>query len=175
MENKKINFYEIYDYLYTPFWKTKTFIITISLLLAIGFGIVAYFIIKKYKQKRAKEKTLTPWEHALQELKKLAPDSYQTKDDFKIFYFTITSIIKNYFQQRFTFDITDKTDDESILYLKKKNFDSLIIEQLETVLQGSLLIKFANAKALREQAHKDLETIISIVEKTKQETPEKNK
>jgi len=180
--HKKIEFYDIYDYIYVPFYKTKIFIIIYIILVLAAIAALTYFLIKLRKSRKPIKK-ITPWEKALKELKELKPQIYETKQEFKNFYFEITNIIKKYFQKRFKLDIMEKTDEEVINFLKtcdKKELKSharraLIIEKLEEVLQGSLFIKFANAEALREQASTDLEKMISIVKQTKIEPLEKQK
>jgi len=177
--NKKIEFYDIYDYIYVPFWKRQGFLITMSVLLLLALAAGLFFCIRYYRKKQQQKVKITPWDHALQQLQTLTPEDYQTKEDFKNFYFTIASIIKRYLQKRFTLDIIEKTDKELIDYLKTLTltthktkavmFDSNIVTDLETVLNGSLSIKFANEQALRETAAKDLTTIASIIEQTKPE------
>lgn len=161
-----VEFYDIYDYIYVPFWKTKTFIVIVAFATAVIGLITAYFIINYIKKKNAQKKVLTSWEWALQELEGLEPQSYESKEEFKQFYFAITNIIKHYLKKRFSFDLFEKTDEELIKSLKSKKFDMNIVAQLDEVLKGSLLIKFANAQALREQTQKDLDTVIDIVKNT---------
>ena len=160
-------FYDIYDYLYIPFWQTTTFFVIMLCLLLVASGIGVYFLVKHLRKKAAKVPEIMPWEWALGELKKLAPGRYETKDEFKQFYFELTRIAKLYLQKRFEWDLVEKTDNQLISYLKAQKCNKNVITSLESVLQGSLLIKFANAQALREQAQTDLKTVISLIKKTK--------
>lgn len=160
----KIDFYDIYDYIYVPFYKTRFFIITVIILVFLTLAVLTYFFIKKRKQKTIK--IPTPSEIALQALSKFSPQNYETKKEFKVFYFEITKIIKKYLQDRFKLDLIEKTDEELIAHLKAQSFEKSIIKKLEKVLQGSLLIKFANAQALREQAQTDLNTIVTVIKET---------
>ncbi|MBU1008313.1 hypothetical protein KKA53_04535 [Candidatus Dependentiae bacterium] len=164
--NKETTFYDIYDYIYTPFWQTKHFLVLLASILAIACLIGIFFWIRHVKNKNQIKPTITPWESALRELRALTPHTYETKEEFKKFYFTITRIIKKYFEKQFSFDVIDKTDDELIDYLQSKNLDTKQIQKLKIVLNGSLLIKYANAQALREQAQSDLKTVISLVKQT---------
>jgi len=169
--NNETKFYDIYDYLYMPFWRSTTFFILLMILSAVISGMGAYFLVKYMRKKSKKEPQIPPWEWALKLFKTLTPGTYETKDQFKLFYFKLTQITKKYLEQRFEWDLMEKTDNEMIECLKTKQCNEKIINSLEEVLQGSLLIKFANAEALREQAQKDLNTVIYIVKKTK---PRKN-
>lgn len=159
-------FHDIYDYIFIPFWKTRTFNLTIIILLLIIAGIITYLVIQHIKRKNALKRILTPAEWALQELGLLKPQEYQKKEEFKKFYFAITKIMKAYIKKEYNLDLTEKTDDEMIAYLQERSIiDKNFIANLKTVLESSLLIKFANAQALREQAEKDLSTLISLIQK----------
>jgi hypothetical protein len=173
---EKIKFYDIYDFIYIPFWKTKIFMIFAVTLLIIIFSIALFFLIRHIKNKNKQLRVITPWEQAIAELKELDPKNYQTKAEFKKFYFAITKIFKKYLKKQFS--IPPLTDEELISRLQKQtvggiipHFDKDIINNLKTILQGSLLIKFANEQALREQAQKDLDSMILLIQKT---IPENN-
>jgi hypothetical protein len=160
--NTQDTFYDIYDYIFVPFWQTKPFIISSIAVAVILLAITAYFIIRWVKKKNAMKKVVTPAEWALEQLRALKPEQYQKKEEFKQFYFTITKIIKSYLKRAYNLDTIEKTDEELIRYLRDKEFHTLA-DKLEEVFNSSLLIKFANAQALREQAQKDLLTIISLI------------
>ena len=134
-------------------------------LFCLITGLIYSWLVKKRKRKELLEQ-LSPAEQALVELGKLTPKDYETKEEFKAFYFSITIIIKNYFQKQFVWQVLEKTDNELIEYLKNRSFEQKLTSELKQVLQGSLLIKFANAQTLREQAERDLATVIEIVRKT---------
>lgn len=156
-------FYDIYDYIYVPFWKTTTFVIILATVLTIICTICLYFLVKRARNKSRITPAITPGEWALGELKKLTPQKYQTKEEFKLFYFELTRITKEYLEKQFSIDVVEKTDEELIAHLQAHNFPQNFIQKLETVLRGSLLIKFANAQALREQAQNDLKTVIFLI------------
>lgn len=160
--NAQETFYDIYDYIFIPFWKTRPFIISSAIVASIILAITAYVITRWVKAKNAKKKVITPAEWALGQLQALKPEQYQKKEEFKQFYFTITNIMKGYLKRAYNLDVAEKTDEELISFLKKKDFFPLA-ERLEEVFHSSLLIKFANAQALREQAQKDLLTLISLI------------
>lgn len=160
---KQPSFYEIYDYIYIPFWKTNFFIFTTLSIIIISLTIILYLLFKRMKAKSNLQKKLTPLEWALAELDKLNPNSYEEKEEFKQFYYTITTIIKTFLEQQYKIDIIEKTDQELLKHLKKEAFPQQLTDKLEEVLQGSLFIKFANAQVLQEQATKDLATVVSLV------------
>lgn len=156
--------HDIYPLLYQPFWETPAFRVTILIVFLILFFVVTFFIIKIYRKKRIPK--LRAWEWALQELELLDPYEYTIKLEFKEFYFSITEIIKHYLLKRYQWHVQEKTDSELIQFLVNQKFDRILIEKLNSVLQGSLLIKFADSQTLREQAIKDKEAVIFFIEST---------
>lgn len=163
--NADPKFIDIYDYVYTPFYKTNIFIVISSLLLLALIITLAYIFIKKRHNKQNIQ-VITHWEWALRELKKMAPSKYETKEEFKKFYFDITELIKLYLQKRFNFNLMEKTDEELLKYLKDKSFDEENIYVIKNILDGSLLIKFANEQAIKENALKSLKETIELVKRT---------
>ena len=134
----------------------------------ILIALLSYALYKQYKKRQAEKKPeLQPWQKAIEKLKKLTPEKYETKEEFKKFYFRISHIFKVFLQKQFVWDVLEKTDDELIKFLRAKTFDIKLIENLKSILEGSLLIKFANEQALKEQARKDLDLLISIIETQK--------
>ena len=164
--NNPVEFYDIYDYVYVPFWQTGSFRLAIFALFILGITGLIYFWFLHRRKRKAISKQLSPAEQALVELGKLSPQSYETKEELKVFYFTLTIIIKTFLQTELAWQVCEKTDNELIEYLKDRSFDQKSISELEQVLQGSLLIKFANAQTLREQAERDLAAIASLIKKT---------
>lgn len=159
-----VDFYDIYDYIYVPFWKTKIFITIIIILILAAIAVAAYFFYRHWQEKKLAQKPPpSPKEWALRELAKLKPEMYKSKQEFKEFYFALTRIYKTFLYKQFSWDIQEKTDEELLAFLRKKNATPDLINTLEKILHGSLLIKFANAQALKEQAQGDLKNLISIL------------
>lgn len=156
--DQSINFYEIYDYYTLPFWQTTWFFILLSIL-------VVALIIGAYLFFRSKKK-IPAWTIALQKLEGLRSNKLQSQSDFRLFYFNLTSIIKNYLHERFSFTILDKTDDELLSWLEAQNFDPLILEILKKIAANAVLIKFAKHETLFANAQEDLNRAQSIVTKT---------
>ncbi len=104
-------FHDIYGYEFVPFWQTRSFIITILILLLILASIAAYFIVCFIRQRRLQASLLTAWEWAQAELKKLEASVSEEKEACKQFYFQLTQIIKDYFYRRYGWQLLDKTDE----------------------------------------------------------------
>ena len=154
-------FFEIYDFYYVPFWQTIYFKIILFPIILLVLGLIGLrFYLKR------KRRMITAWQWATQELEKLSIDKLVTKKDFKKFYFDLTSIIKTYLQKRYGWATQDKTDEELIEYLQKRNFDEILLKNLQTMLSGALWIKFANEDVLKTQSLKDLKLAFNLVAKT---------
>jgi hypothetical protein len=156
-----VEFYDdIYEYYYPPFWESLLFKITVGIILValIALGIWLYL--------RTKKKPLSAWEWAHLELSNLTPSRYNTKDDFKKFYFALTSIVKNYLHKRYEWQTVDKTDSELIGLLEQQQFDQEIIDMLKKISESAVWIKFANMDALKSQAETDWKMIASMIIRT---------
>ncbi len=158
---KTVDFCDVYDYYYIPFWQTSWFVITIAMVtVCIIVCCVVLWL-------RRKPKNASPWEWALQELTKLAHTKCNNKEDYKRFYFALSDIVKAYLHKRYSWNTRDKTDPELIEYLKLQQFDPHLIESLEKIGQEALFIKFANVEALKSQAEEDLQAIRTLIGRTR--------
>lgn len=153
-------FHEIYGYYYTPLYQEPWFIILASLVVLGGIVLICYAIYKR------KLKNPTPWEWALKEINKLQLITYSSKNDYKKFYFSITTILKTYLEKRFSWDTQDKTDDELATFLQLHGFNNELLERLKKMLQGAAWIKFANEEAIKTQVDDDFKTAELIIKKT---------
>lgn len=84
----------------------------------------------------------------------------------KEFYLAVSDIIKRYLHARFKYDVLGMTDGEVVEYLKKHHADPVIIQDIEVVLNGGIIIKFANAQAAQEQIEQDYERVVGIIKST---------
>jgi len=161
MNQQPIDFYDIYSYHYVPWHQKPTVVILLGLLIAVlvGGGLVYFFMRRRHYQ-------LQPWEWAYHEISKLRVDAYETKQDYKQFYFDITHIIKTYLHKRYEWDTEDKTDEELLEFLKTKGFNKSLRDNLQKMFEGALWVKFANEQALKNQVVSDLATARTLVKKT---------
>jgi hypothetical protein len=70
------------------------------------------------------------------------------------------------------YDLMSKTDEEAVQYLQEHYVDVLGVEEIKALLQGSVIIKFANAQAAQEQIEHDYLRAVAIITRT---IPEKKK
>ena len=159
--NNQIEFHDIFDYYYVPFWKTSFFQYTVLFIL---FSVLIFVAIKIYLKQR--QKKLTPWMWALKELEGFSVENFETKKEYKRFYFKLTRLLKEYFSLRFYWKVLNKTDVEFVSFVEKQKLDLTIVESLQKVLSGAAWVKFANEEVLKTQARKDLELARQIVENT---------
>jgi hypothetical protein len=153
--------YGIYPMWHVPFWQTTTFYVLMA--LSIG-GALLIALIVWIKHVRARKQQLMIWDKSLQELHDLR-NQYGIAQA-KEFYAVLSLILKKYLHGRFGYDVYSKTDQELLQYLATTSFPRELIEQLHSIIEGSVLVKFANAQAIQEQMQHDFNTSISIITKT---------
>lgn len=150
---------EIYDFYEAPWWQEPW------ILACLGIAVLAGTLLTWYLLKR--KKTLAPWDKALEELNMLKPEFFQRKDEFKQFYFLLTSIVKNYVDTRYNWYTKAKTDEELINWLEHEHPTHPCTSIMKTMVENVLLIKFANVDAIKSQALQDKQAIIDLIKKTK--------
>jgi hypothetical protein len=164
--------YDIYSIWHVPFWQTKAFYITISIIVSSLLLVIIWLFARWYFRKKTVIKQ--PWEVALEQLHLLQQNSYQSKEEGKQCYFAMTSIIKNYLVIRFAYPLEGKTDDEMICYLANIPNHNALADELKEIIEGCIYIKFANQTAMQETIMKHLEQCTAIVKKTIPAQPSKS-
>ena len=156
-------FFDIYDFYYIPWWQTRPFIYAAVIFGFIVAALLSYFVARYIRSKRKRE--LLPWEWAQQELKTLSPQNLVEKHEFKKFYVGLIEILKKYLLLRFGWHLSTCTDEEVITFVKKHDQD--MATQLESIVNGARMIKFANQHALHDKANEELKNVLGLVGKTK--------
>ncbi len=153
-------FHEIYDFYEIPFWQTTWFsILTIVGAISLILLIVYFFMTRK-------KRVLPSWEIAIQQLHKINIERCINKHDFKKIYFEISTILKHYLQERFGWNIIDKTDDELMKYLQKNQFNTTLLESLKKLFLSSSFVKYADEVALKTQVEEDLKMAFKLIDQT---------
>lgn len=163
--NEKTGLYENYGLWHVPFWQTREF--RMAIYLCLGLLVVCILIVGiiKYRAYR-KRKKLPLWDQALLELAQLKKDHKIDILHGKEFYTTICAVLKKYFHGRFGYEVIGKTDDEVIEYLKNHYQDERMFEDIKSIFQGGVIIKFANAQAAQEQIEGDYSRAVAIIRRT---------
>ncbi len=152
---------DIYGVWYKPLWQETWFISSGIIITLILMGIVAYWLYKK-QYKRPEKKG---WELALEDLKALHKAEAKTP---KLFYSRLTGILKRYLQSRYALHLVGTTDDELIEFLQENTkVPEPVTQTVKELLNGVVLIKFANQKAAQEQMNDAIERSIKLVHSTK--------
>jgi cbb3-type cytochrome oxidase subunit 3 len=148
----------------------KCFLVLLGLLF---IGLIYIFI--RYKKKSSvsydnNEIPLSPFEIFQKELKNLSAEGWHEKEEWKLFYLKLTTILKNYIEQKFYLHISDLSTSELIPVLKKE-IPELWTNEMSQLLQNGDLVKFAKQNATKKQCLQDLKTVnewCKTVEKTDQ-------
>ena len=154
--------YDIYGMSYTPWWQTTTFyVMGASSICLLVFGLIYYLLRARWAQK----KVLTPFQQAMLNLEELRRTTMQP-GQAKLFYDTLMKILKDYLHARFGYDTQGKTDHELIDYLKTMPIADQVAQELQSIVNGGLYVRFANQQAIITQMEHDYATAVAIVKKT---------
>jgi hypothetical protein len=154
--------YSIYDIWHVPFWQTSAFYITLSAVLGILFGFLIWFLIKRLRNKKP---AITSWEQALQRITALQQRSCQTRQEGKEIYSLLIAELKNYCTMRYQHLCHTKTDHEFLLSMHTQ-VSADIMSQLEDIIQGGILVKFANEHMIQDHVKKHIAQGIHIIQMT---------
>ncbi len=163
--NEKTGLYENYGLWHVPFWQTDKFKLAVQICACVLLLIVIALLVRKYLAYRRRKK-LPIWDQALLKLTQLKKDHQVDVAHGKEFYLTVSALLKHYFHERFSYDLLGKTDAEVIECLHEHHFDEHILAELKALLQGSEIIKFANAQAAQEQIEHDYLRAVTIIQRT---------
>jgi hypothetical protein len=163
--NEKTGLYENYGLWHVPIWQTEKFQLGIQIAAVVLLLLIVACVVRKYMQYRQRKK-LSLWDQALADLNALKQEHKVDVLYGKEFYVTVSVLLKKYFHDRFGYDLIGKTDDEMIQYLQEHYSDAQSIEDIKALLQGSVIIKFANVQAAQEQIDHDYVRSIAIITRT---------
>jgi hypothetical protein len=121
-------------------------------------------VIRRYRNRK---KTTKPWIVALAQLQDLKKQGRAQALHAKQFYFSLTTIIKEYLAARFGVDVKGKTDEELLIFLKTHAvLGSLLIDEIQRIVDGSVFVRFANEAAAQEHIDRDFARARDIITKT---------
>lgn len=160
MQQQPLELIDIYGVWYHPWWQQAWFVYPSILACVAVIVFLCYWIYKRFFYV---EKVQLPYEKALEALQSLRGDDLSPK----LFYIRLTEILKEYLQELYHEQFVGTTDTEMIRLLERTSSASpKIMTQVEEILDGVTLIKFANHKAAQEQMSKALTSALQIVEET---------
>lgn len=158
--------YDIEQLWHIPFWQTKQFYWALIGLCIVFISLLILVIIKKlFFKKRIK----TPWEIAFAQLATLKKNNLISAEHGKEFYCALTSIIKEYLQNRYQIDVVSATDTELIAILERQSefhIPLALSAQVREVIDGMAFIKYAKIEAAQKKIDADFERVMRIVKET---------
>jgi hypothetical protein len=136
------------------------------LLIIAGLGALAYWYVKKHKEKKsAAEIYKTPIEKATNLLNTLEKKELWQRGEIKEYYSELTDIVRIYIEEAIEIPAMESTTSELIQALKiaslkkKMELSKDTIDNLFTVLKQADLVKFAKSKPLDFEITEDRKKI----------------
>jgi len=141
-------------------------------LLGIVLLSLVIYLLKKYvftkKDEMAKPKIVTPADIiALNSLATLRKKELWQEGKIKLYYVTLSEIIRKYLEQRYQFIALELPTNDIIKRLNDLSMKSEIIQKIYNLLQRSDLAKFAKNKPTDLENTESLNIAIEIIEETK--------
>lgn len=156
----KNGLYDIYELWHVPFWQTNWFFWVLGgVFCLLTLGII-WYSTKRFKRPQVE---ISAWERARNTIEAFNQLSAQ---DSEPFYVLLSSTLKTYLYERFSFELLGKTDQEVIEFLEKSFLDSTVCADIEKILKGGLYAKFANAQVIQEQMKQDKQRALEIITAT---------
>lgn len=153
--------YDIYSTWHMPWWQSAwMYCLLGGVILCVGVAALLYVL--RIRRRRA----IKPWDKALIALNRLHEQGLTTVVHSKEFYTALTILLKTYLQDRYGFNLVGTTDEEIMVYLERQSFDPSLLESLRAIFNGSVIIKFANASAIKEQIECDFAASREFIYKT---------
>ena len=143
----------------------------LGILLLVGIGALAYWLIKKYQNRPKEEEPVytSPIEKATSLLQLLETKELWQKGEVKSYYSELTNIARNYIEEEIEIPAMESTTSELIAGLrrvanqKKLKLSKETLENLEKVLMQADLVKFAKVKPLDFEIEEDKKRISSSI------------
>lgn len=151
--------YDIYEPWHVPLWQTQKFMVVMASLALVLAAFFCYYLFKKFFSTKA----LTPFERAMRDLELLKNKQIITRQDAQAAYFSLTAILKTFFQARLGERFEGMSDYEMIANLRIRAMPNDQIADLERIVNESLSVKYARENALQEDVMRAITTGIEIV------------
>ena len=159
MEQNELGLYDIYDIPYVPYdWSWVYVLVLVSVFLMVA--LILYYFSCKNREK------LSPAQKAFKKISDLSSNRLSTSEQRKQFYFSLSSILKEFLHDQFQFDVIAMTDDELVEYLSEKKKLSQLVEDIKTITSGITFIKFAGADAAQNKMVQDLKLLEDVIVKS---------
>jgi chorismate mutase len=150
---------DIYGHLHVPFWQTSLFKIgaiagTVLVLLALLAPFIKKFIAKKSE---------SPAQKALRILQELRMRQALSREDIHQVYFTLTTVLKEFFQSHFNHRFEGLTDQEMIQALEKTALPTQFHETIATLVHESSGVKYARQDGLKNRLNHHIDACCALI------------
>ncbi|MDX2049392.1 MAG: BatD family protein [Chitinophagaceae bacterium] len=149
----------------------KPFDWTYWIMGAVTVLIIAFLLwqmLKGRKKKEAKEEfsgtKLSPYEQAVQEMKKLKEEQLPEKGEMKIYYTKLTDIFRVFLQRQFNQPMLQSTTDEILVYLNGDILQREKLGPLAETLRVADAVKFAKYPSSVSEGSEGFKTIEEIIQ-----------
>ena len=154
-----------------PSW--LTWLLGILLVITVLFTIL-YFAKRHQKDKLSifqKEDKRPCHEIALSKIDILLNSGLWERQEYKIFYFTLTDILREYLWRRFQTDTSADTSTELLHRVKDISELQSLLTGLKAFLSSGDLVKFAKAIPTEQERNNDIQLLREIIVKTTPQEP----
>ncbi len=153
-----------------PFqWSYELWSLIALNILLVGLIIHLYKKVKKNKPitKRIIINPPTPaHQQALTEFAEIQSERPETEDELKVYYDKLTDILRQYIEDRFSFNAKELTSDEIIDKLTETNNETALRE-LKEILTTADLVKFAKYNASMSETNRSVALALDYVNTTR--------
>lgn len=138
-------------------------VIAALIVLGLLFFFVDRYLKRRKKQEVRTEPVIPPDVSALRELDALERGGFS---DPRIFYFTLTAIVKAYFEGRFGIDAPEMTTEELLPKINDLSVDRQLATEVKDLLRRSDPVKFAGMAESKDRMVQDIAFVKSFVTRT---------
>lgn len=167
-------FMDIYGPVEMPFsWKEMVKPVSIIGGIILAIVLITYLVLRYLKARKAKRQVVVeevappidPYKEARDTWQSLKDSDASAQWEPKLFYTSITDILRIYFERTLHFNAPEMISDEILDALKSKKIDPMILDQVRSILQNADLAKFAKSTPPIETRVFDLDKTWIIIEK----------
>lgn len=160
-------------YTFMDWLKDHMYVVYIS-LAAILVIIIAIWLIRRYARKQpevviAEAPKVPPHIIALGKLEQLKGEKLWQEGKIKLYYSSLTDILREYIENRFRIPALEQTTDEILYGFRNVAIDDISKMKLKQVLALADLVKFAKEQPVGTENEQSIENVYDFVNGTKQE------
>ncbi len=148
-------------------WNSRWIIFLLLALAAILAAIAVLLIWKKRRSSKTGEPSIPAEPEDVTALAALSELAAADNIQDRVFYFSLSSIIRAYLDGRFGLDTMEKTTEELLPVIKKLQVEAGLKSALAELLRSADPVKFASVQAGRARRSQDLEFVEGFIKTTR--------